>query len=219
MVTTRRIPASSTSSTTTKQRWTHTLQTPILLWLCLSLPLVAWDTGYILFRPLSMPGGSLHFLWKPYALYGKIDHLYGIKAWEAHNGWTTTQGCFNACETGAYLWYLFLMYSYGRAGDGKCVDGKKERDGTITVEGKVAAVAVLLGYSTSFMTFFKTVVYWGIEILSGFDNIGHNDFFRLVFLWIVPNGAWLVFPAYMMYTFGKEILQGLEAATKMDKYR
>ena len=34
----------------------------------------------------------------------------------------------------------------------------------------------------------------------------------LVFLWIIPNGAWLVLPLYMMYVFGHEILQGLESA-------
>jgi len=48
--------------------------------------------------------------------------------------------------------------------------------------------------------------------LTGFDNIGHNDVMSLIFLWIIPNGAWLVFPVYMMYVFGQEILQGLETA-------
>src|SRR5690242_12203083 len=42
-----------------------------LLWLIVSLPLVAWDTGYILLRPHSMPGGKFHWpLWVPYELYG-----------------------------------------------------------------------------------------------------------------------------------------------------
>ncbi|KAA6407917.1 MAG: Emopamil-binding [Lasallia pustulata] len=35
----------------------------------------------------------------------------------------------------------------------------------------------------------------------------------LLFLWIIPNGAWLVFPSYMIYVFGQEILQGLEIAS------
>jgi hypothetical protein len=34
----------------------------------------------------------------------------------------------------------------------------------------------------------------------------------LIFLWIIPNGAWLVFPLYMLYVFGQEILEGLDTA-------
>jgi len=51
-----------------------------------------------------------------------------------------------------------------------------------------------------------------VLICLGFDNIGHNDAMSLIFLWIIPNGAWLVLPSYMMYVFGQEILQGLETA-------
>lgn len=66
-------------------------------------------------------------------------------------------------------------------------------------------------------------------MFSGFENIGHNDAFRLVFMWIIPksvtlyadpfnlmltlsSGAWIVLPSYMIYVFGAEILQGLESA-------
>ena len=51
-------------------------------------------------------------------------------------------------------------------------------------------------------------------MLPGFDNIGHNDGTTLFFLWIIPNGAWLVLPAYMIWVFGREILQGLELAAE-----
>ncbi|SLM35542.1 hypothetical protein LPUS_04848 [Lasallia pustulata] len=63
------------------------------------------------------------------------------------------------------------------------------------------------------MTVSKTVLYWLNEYFSGFDNIGHNSWSALLFLWIIPNGAWLVFPSYMIYVFGQEILQGLEIAS------
>lgn len=43
-------------------------------------------------------------------------------------------------------------------------------------------------------------------------NIGHNKFIDLLFLWIIPNGAWLVLPTYMIYVSGAEILQGLTIA-------
>jgi hypothetical protein len=52
-----------------------------------------------------------------------------------------------------------------------------------------------------------------IEACSGFANIGHNDWASLFFLWIIPNGAWIIFPLYLSYVFGQEIIQGLEAAS------
>jgi hypothetical protein len=36
----------------------------------------------------------------------------------------------------------------------------------------------------------------------------------LILLWIIPNGMWLIWPLYMMYVFGQEILQGLEMAAE-----
>lgn len=36
-----------------------------------------------------------------------------------------------------------------------------------TVEGELAVWVVLLGYSTSFLTFTKTVLYWLNEVFSG----------------------------------------------------
>ena len=36
-----------------------------------------------------MEGGDLFFLWKPYKLYGEIDHMYGMPAFLAKNGFTS----------------------------------------------------------------------------------------------------------------------------------
>jgi hypothetical protein len=47
------------------------------------------------------------------------------------------------------------------------------------------------------------------EYCSGFENIGHNSLIDLLFLWIIPNGAWLILPSYMIYVSGSEIMQGL----------
>ncbi|KAK4135228.1 hypothetical protein BT67DRAFT_433376 [Trichocladium antarcticum] len=80
--------------------WSHAPGTLTLLWLAISLPLVAWDTAYVLLRPRSMPGGSLHWpLWAPYALYGEIDHMYGRKQWALGNGFPAAQALMNAAET------------------------------------------------------------------------------------------------------------------------
>ncbi|KAF1827631.1 uncharacterized protein K489DRAFT_375751 [Dissoconium aciculare CBS 342.82] len=235
-------PTKSSSSTTSLSKatdpsgaraagaWTHTPSNLTLIWLAISLPLVIWDTGYVLLRPWSMPGGFLHSpIWAPYELYGRVDYVYGWPAYESNDGWTASQGWVNLVETAAYLGYLYLVYAYGAresevVGRGapdamRSVGGLRWLTESRTLEGRVAAIAVLVAYSTALVTFAKTVLYWLIEALSGFDSIGHNDWTSLIFLWIIPNGAWLVFPLYMLYVFGQEILEGLETAVIPAKKR
>ncbi len=50
---------SSRSRGARKGSWAHTPSNLAIIWLLVSLPLVIWDTGYVMFRPLTMPGGSL----------------------------------------------------------------------------------------------------------------------------------------------------------------
>ena len=156
--------------------WSHTPSNLTLIWLAVSLPLVIWDTAYVLLRPYSMPGGSLQWpLWVPYELYGTVDHVYGWKSYNAHNGWTSAQGTLNAFETVAYLVYLYLVYTYGQQESTQGRGAPKKKDmgrfralaESRTVYGRVATWAVLLAYSTSFLTFFKTVLYWLNEAFSG----------------------------------------------------
>ena len=128
-----------------------------------------------------MPGGSLHFpLWQPYGLYGRIDHTYGFKAWDAKSGWTLAQGSLNALETAAYGVYLYLVYVYGEHEGGvqgrgapgvdevgKVGGGLRGLSESRTVYGKVAGAAVLVAYTAAQVTFWKTVLYWLIELYSG----------------------------------------------------
>ncbi|KAL9091056.1 MAG: hypothetical protein Q9165_004983 [Trypethelium subeluteriae] len=216
------------SKTSSASLWQHIPSRLTLIWLALSLPLVAWDTGYVLLRPHSMPGGSLHSpIWTPYALYGRVDHIYGFKAWNAHNGFTAAQGTLNVIESLGYAIYLWILLAYGRetpAGQkGKEVAKAGLGLGWLgegrVVGGRLAAWAVLIGFGTSLMTVSKTVLYWLNEAFSGFDNIGHNSLIDLTFMWIIPNGLWLVFPSYMIYLFGQEVLDGLESASDTKKRR
>ncbi|KAK4234462.1 hypothetical protein C8A03DRAFT_18636 [Achaetomium macrosporum] len=209
--TSKNAPTASAAATTAG--WSHTPTTGVLLWLAISLPLVAWDTAYMLLRPHSMPGGALHWpLWVPYKLYGEVDHMYGFKQWHLRNGFAAAQSVMNAVETLLYLGYLWVWHRQGR----EVVPGRKK-----AVSGRAGAVAVVLGFSAAVMTVSKTVLYWLNEYFSDFDNIGHNMLLDLVFLWIIPNGAWLVFPSMLMiYDMGAEIVDGLSRASpqtvKMD---
>ncbi|KAF2209783.1 hypothetical protein CERZMDRAFT_46647 [Cercospora zeae-maydis SCOH1-5] len=210
--------------------WSHTPSHLTLLWLAISLPLVIWDAGYVLLRPHSMPGGYLHSpIWKPYALYAEIDYVYGFPALASKNGWTATQTWFNVFETAGYAVYLYWVFTFGVRddGEGRGAPGKRELEkvgnagglleGLVerrVLDGKLAGKAVVLGFSVASLTFFKTVMYWVLEYFNEFQNIGHNDWGTLVLMWIIPNGAWLIGPAYMMYVFGAELLEGLEIAAE-----
>lgn len=148
-----------------KGPWAHTPSNLSILWLAISLPLVTWDTGYVLLRPHSMPGGSLHWpLWVPYDLYGRVDYIYGWKAFNEKNGFTAAQGLLNVVETLMYLYYLYILFAYGRASTAQGRGAPKtatagELGQQRYVDGKMGAVAVLVGFSAAIMTVSKTVLY------------------------------------------------------------
>lgn len=97
-----------------------------------------------------MEGGWAHWpLYSPYKLYGEVDHIYGWKAFNARNGFTSAQGFLNVIETLMYFAYLWLWYSRGTA----------NADGTRTISGRVGALAVLIGFSSAVMTLSKTLLY------------------------------------------------------------
>ncbi|KAI1484070.1 hypothetical protein F4774DRAFT_364680 [Daldinia eschscholtzii] len=202
-------PASSSPSSRSRQPklWSHAPSRLTLLWFAVSLPLVIWDSGYVLLRPLTMEGGPLHWpIYAPYKLYGEVDHVYGWKAFHARNGFTSAQGSLNVLETAMYLVYVWIYFRSGAT-------DARGRATTRVLSGRPAAVAVLMAFSAAVMTLSKTVLYWLQEYFSGFDNIGHNSLQDLILLWIIPNGLWLIFPSYLIYVMGGEIIEGLSAAS------
>lgn len=50
------------------------------------------------------------------------------------------------------------------------------------------------------------------EHFSKYENVGHNPFSRLVVLWIIPNGAWVIVPTYMCYALAREIVAAMHVA-------
>ncbi|KAJ5332116.1 hypothetical protein MYU51_007659 [Penicillium brevicompactum] len=214
----------SPTTTANSRKWTHTPAAAVTIWLLVSVPLVLWDASYVLLRPYSMPGGKWHSpLYTPYALYGTVDYIYGWPAFKARNGFTAAQTILNLFETAGYLWYLSVVYLYGST----VVSDRGSQPvskgflwllkGDKVVAGRIGAIALLVAYSASVMTLSKTVLYWLNEYFSGFHNIGHNDALTLTLYWIIPNGAWLVFPSYNIYVLGGEILSSLELAAPRQK--
>ncbi|KAH7037710.1 uncharacterized protein B0I36DRAFT_69961 [Microdochium trichocladiopsis] len=199
--------------------WIHVPSRMLLLWFAISLPLVTWDTIYVLGRPWTMEGGAWHWpMYVPYKLYGEVDHVYGWKAFNAKVGFTGAQGALNAIETAMYLVYVYIYWTSAVpaasvAGGSAKVGAAAQADKTAVLVGKPAAVAVLVAFSAFVMTLSKTILYWLCEYFSGYDNIGHNALRDLIVLWIIPNGAWLVAPTYLIYVLGQEIVEGLTMAS------
>ncbi|PSR83020.1 hypothetical protein BD289DRAFT_506797 [Coniella lustricola] len=209
-------PSPAITTTTSHQPWSHAPTTLTLAWLAISLPLVVWDTGYVLGRPATMPGGWAHApIWSPYELYGRVDHMYGFKQWNLGNGFTAAQGFLNAIETALYVAYWWTWY---RSSPSVAAAAAAAAGGTNNarrrIAGRAAALAVVLGFAASVMTVSKTVLYWLNEYFSGFDNIGHNKPWDLILLWIIPNGAWLIVPSYMIYQLGSEIIDAIVIASE-----
>lgn len=131
----------------------------------ISLPLVCWDAGYVLLRPLSMPGGKYHSpIWKPYALYGQVDYVYGWPAYEAKDGFTAAQTWVNVIETAMYMYYMYLVFTRGRQSTAQGRGApKKSTVGFLGeqryIDGKWGALAAVVGYSAAVMTVSKTVLY------------------------------------------------------------
>ena len=138
----------------------HVVDPIIVVWLYFSLPLVVWDTGYVMFRPLTMPGGSLHLpIYKLYGVYGTVDYMYGWPAWNDGVGFTAAQGSLNVLETIMYGWYVYVMASRGQ-GTGWYKFWQKELwTQTKVVQGEGVALATLVCFSSAVMTLSKTILY------------------------------------------------------------
>jgi hypothetical protein len=155
--------------------------------------------------------------------------MYGFPAWNNKVGFTAAQGALNLLES---VIYCFYMYVVGK----EIVDWSYAGIKTLEVRGKAVSLAVLLCFSGAVMTVSKTLLYCKLlftlywctgtltsaglnEYFSNFENIGHNSLFNIIMLWIIPNGAWIVMPGYMIYVLGKEILESMSATGNGKKTR
>lgn len=208
-------PAPSAVGETT---WCHTASNLTVLWVYVSLPLVIWDSLYILLRPHTFEGGALQWpIWKPYEIYAAIDKVYSRSAWDANQGFGGAQGALNAVEVVMYGLYAMIIWNHGipaAAGTGAQVGGGVGAwfAGGFKVRGKTGNRALLIGFAASVMTLSKTVLYYFNEYFSDFESVKHNDWFTIFLFYGVMNGLWVIFPAYMTVVFGSDIVKALDIA-------
>ena len=67
---------------------------------------------------------------------------------------------------------------------------------------------MLVAFMVSTMTFSKTVFYFLVssELCGGQHFVNHNDWKSAVFLYIIPNGIWILVPFLCMVTLGNIIV-------------
>jgi hypothetical protein len=145
--------------------WCHTASNLTILWIVVSIPLVFWDSLYILLRPHTFSGGALQWpIWKPYEIYAAIDKVYSRSAWDAQEGFGGAQGALNAVELVMYGLYAMIIYNHGvRAPAGTGVQVGQGVGawfaGGMKVRGKIGNRALIIGFAASVMTLSKTVLY------------------------------------------------------------
>ncbi|KAK0549057.1 hypothetical protein OC845_003318, partial [Tilletia horrida] len=161
------MPASKANGSGSIAARIHPTRTWIVLWLALSSILVMWDCGYMLLRPHSMKGGKWFAPWTPYELYGTIDKIYGLDAFNAREGFPAAQSWMNIPETILNYLYVFIV--------------------TSTTSPQLRAVAPLIGFTATVMTASKTILYMLVEVCCGYCKTGHNSLSDLIFLFLIPN--------------------------------
>lgn len=140
--------------------YAHVIDNVTVLWLFVSLVLVAWDTGYIFMRPYSMPGGYAHSpIWAPYALYGTVDYIYGWPAWNDGVGFTAAQGFLNIIESSMYGYYLFQLTRCGHGTEWYKVWSGPWWSRETVVRGEGMPLAIIICFAGAVMTVSKTVLY------------------------------------------------------------
>jgi len=49
--------------------------------------------------------------------------------------------------------------------------------------------AAVVGFASATMTLSKTALYWLQEYYCGYCAVGHNSLWKLIVLWVIPNGC------------------------------
>jgi len=117
-----------------------------------------------------------------------VDYIYGLSALREGNGFTNAQSMMNVIETLLNITYLYLAH---------------------IAQWPPAAI---VGFASATMTLAKTALYWLQEYYCGYCAVGHNSFWDLIILWVVPNGLWLVVPAFVVFQLGRDLVDSLNFA-------
>ena len=123
---------------------------------------------------LSRPASFAHILWAPYRDYIVVDTLYG----NVQDSFVWSQSILNLVEVFLNVVSLSLL------------GANRHR--------AAAVVAIFVCAMTSS----KTLLYFVMEAACGYSHVRHNDPMTLLMLYILPNGVWLIVPAFCAASLG-----------------
>jgi hypothetical protein len=109
----------------------------------------------------------------------------------------TTTALLNVFENLLNILYLYLTFSAPSASP--------------------STSAPLVAFTSASLTLAKTILYWAQEYYCSYCSVGHNTVRDLVQYWIIPNGFWIVVPAAIVWTLGRELLEELKFAQSARK--
>ena len=151
----------------------------VIWWLGLSTIVVIWDALFVLFRPHSMPGGSIGWIWDfAYVIYLEVDRSYA----DISNH-TVEAICFmsllEACLVGLTLFH-----------------DRKRNDRS----------ALMFATIVTSLTCAKTMLFFLVEAFSGFAYVGHNERLPLMAFYIIPNGLWILIPGTIAWKCSRQMI-------------
>lgn len=151
----------------------------VIVWLTVSAIIQTYDACYVLLGPLSHEGGALAGLWPGHVFYGTFDHRYA-----QFDAFGSAQSWANLVEVIVIVWALAHA---------------KRRSG------------VVVGLLVTVATFWKTVLYFLVEASSGLElsrqSLERGDLAGFLLVAVLPNAFWIVFPAAVVITLGRQVLR------------
>ena len=74
--------------------------------------------------------------------------------------------------------------------------------------------AMIMALIVSTMTCSKTILYFLMEVVSGFKNTHHNDNFTLFLLYVFPNGVWIFVPGAVVFVLSSRFISSKAPSSK-----
>lgn len=156
----------------------------VAIWLVISAIICTLDALFIILRPSTLPGGKWNYIFQPYNLYIQVDLRYV----DLKDTFVKGVSLMNLVEV--FLSFITVA---------------------IHISGK-AGLSVLFAFMVSTMTFSKTVMYFLVStpLCGGQHFVNHDDWRKTIFLYIIPNGIWIVVPFFCMVAAGCILVRSME---------
>jgi len=134
---------------------------------------------FVFLVPASIGDGPVAFLWPLENIYCSVEPRFCTNK----DPFNLTQSIMTTFEASMGL-IAFAFYRLGRHPE-----------------------SLLLCTISCSLTCAKTLLIFVMEYISGLENIGHNSAVTIVFMYIVPNGIWVLCPGLVAISCSKKLIK------------